>query len=170
MLEPETELGTSCDNPRDDGNQQERPILGILRDYTLDLDKKFRIRDLAYTAGMLDGEGCITGSPATEMNRAQLAVFISSSHMPVLEWLKQTYGGGTRSWNGNKKGKHVEKWYVPAKSIIPFLHLMVPFLIIKQPQAYKAMVVRHLMEVRADPIRISDGIREIQAMNQSRMI
>ena len=166
MLEPETEPGTSCDNPGNDGNQQERPTLGILRGYTLDLDKKFRIRDLAYTAGMLDGEGCITGSVPSGNKNGAIVVFISSSHMPVLEWLKQTYGGGTCNWNGNKKGKHVEKWIVPSRSIIPFLHLMVPFLIIKQPQAYKAMAIRHLLEVGAKGERIHDNVRELQAMNQ----
>lgn len=131
---------------------------------TLSLDKKFAVRDLAYTAGLLDGEGCITGY--SKGSSHYITVFISNSHLPILDWLQNTFGGGKRHWNGNKKGKRVEKWIVPAKSVTPFLKLMIPFLKIKRPQLYKAMAVRSMIERKAKDERISRAVCQLQAFNQ----
>lgn len=132
---------------------------------TLRLDKKFAVRDLAYTAGLLDGEGCITGT--SNGTRHSLMVFISSSDMPILDWLQELYGGGFRNWNSNPKGRRVEKWIIPAASVTPFLKLMVPFLKIKRAQLYKAMSIRHMIEVKKADARILRAIKQLQALNQS---
>lgn len=129
--------------------------------------KRFPVRVLAYTAGLLDGEGCITGT--TNGTQHSLFVFVGSSNHEILEWL-QGYFGGTIVWNGvdNPKWKRVEKWLVPAKSLIPFLKLMVPFLKIKQKQAYKAMSIRSMIERKAKDARICTAIKALQELNQAR--
>jgi len=129
---------------------------------TLQLDKKFAVRILAYTAGLLDGEGCITGSGH------YVQVFISGSNKEMIAWLKETYGGGYVNWNCNPRGRRVEKWMVPSKSITPFLKLMIPFLRIKRKQLYKAMSIRSMIERKADKTRIARAIQQLQALNQAR--
>lgn len=132
---------------------------------TLGLDRKFAVRDLAYTAGLLDGEGCITGT--SNGTRHSLTVYISSSDMPILGWLQKTFGGGYRCWNSNPKGRRVEKWIIPAASVTPFLKLMIPFLKIKRAQLYKAMSIRSMIEVKKDDTRIVRAIKQLQTLNQT---
>ena len=146
-------------------NPQERPEVGILRDQTLRLDRKFSVRDLAYTAGLLDGEGCITGT--SNGTQHSLMIFISSSDMLILDWLQEKYGEGSRVWNSNPKGRRVEKWLIPAKSITPFLKLMIPFLKIKRAQLYKALAIRTMIESKKSDARIARAIGQLHAMNQT---
>jgi len=132
--------------------------------HTLSLDRKFAVRDLAYVAGLLDGEGCITGS--SNGTQHYITVFISNSNMPILDWLQHLFDGGARHWNGNKKGRRVEKWIIPGKQVTPFLKLMIPFLKIKRPQLYKAMAIRSMIERKAKDERISRAICQLQSLNQ----
>lgn len=94
-------------------------------------------------------------------------IFISSSDMPILDWLQKTFGGGYRNWNCNPKGRHVEKWIIPSASVTPFLKLMIPFLKIKRAQLYKAMSIRSMIEVRKSDARIVRAIHQLQALNQT---
>jgi len=86
--------------------------------------------------------------------------------MPILGWLQDTFGGGSRVWNSNPKGRRVEKWIIPAASVIPFLKIMRPFLKIKARQLNKAMAIRHMIEVKKSDDKIVRAIEQLQAFNQ----
>jgi hypothetical protein len=172
MLERDPEPGTSCYNPGDDTNQQERLFMRILRGHTLDLDRKFPVRVLAYTAGMLDGEGSIT-TGISKHGRVSTFVGISNTDMGVLEWFQEQFGGGVIQWNGVTPGKGKKKvhyWRIPSASQTEFLKLMIPFLKIKVKQMRLMMVLRSLIERKAKPERILRRGRDIQALNKAAYI
>lgn len=107
---------------------------------------------LAYAAGFIDAEGCIHVSllrPSKANRRVtpryDLFLKVSNTDLPVLEWLKSTFGGAIvkhHSRNENRVGNKWSTawhWQVSGKSAQDCLELMLPYLKIKKQQAIAAV-------------------------------
>ena len=95
---------------------------------------------LAYTAGIVDGEGCISiyrkRATCKRGYTLSLKVVVVNTEEWLCQWLKMQFGGnvGCRK-KGTWARKHQWGWYLYANKAIAFLGLILPYLKIKRSQA-----------------------------------
>jgi hypothetical protein len=119
--------------------QSPAPIRGSINDLS--------IPELAYIAGILDGEGCI--SIIRQVNRHRnssvwfyLRIRIASNHRGMLEWLQARLGRGTNILRmtaprpGHRQGWQLDLTHWRAADLLVKLN---PFMIIKKSQAELAL-------------------------------
>lgn len=102
--------------------------------------------DLAYTAGLLDGEGCITleapGVSSTGVQKAgRVRILVYMSTPDVLAWLKETFGGCfyERKTTRAPTRKPVHHWGLSGQSAAILLERLEPYFRVKQSQARVAI-------------------------------
>ncbi len=104
--------------------------------------------DLAYLAGILDGEGkisIVTNNSGKYRNgkrrkRMQLLVFITNSNEWLINWVFFNFGGTI--YKPKKKQsfyKQIYVWQISSAKALGFLKLILPYLKIKKPQAELAI-------------------------------
>lgn len=99
--------------------------------------------DLAYTAGIMDGEGSIgiarhNSSTARRGYTLELCVQVTSSDEWLCQWLRFGYGGSL-SHSSNSHGNPMWHWIIVARQAAVFLRLVLPYLKLKRPQAEVAI-------------------------------
>lgn len=99
--------------------------------------------DLAYTAGLLDGEGHIgihkskngfrKGVPRELKYSARL--MIANTNIDIMHWLQLNFGGSIAKdvRDGNRKDCY--RWQIYGNKMLEFLKLVAPYLKIKSSQA-----------------------------------
>lgn len=94
--------------------------------------------DLAYLAGLVDGEGTVSCS--TTINKKGLQVLhkqlsIFNTNLVLISWITSRFGGVVHSRQRSTKWKeeHQVKWSATEASVI--LELVLPYLVIKKEQA-----------------------------------
>lgn len=83
--------------------------------------------DLAWCAGFIDGEGCIT------CTSSGVVVKVSHTHLPSLQFLQKMFGGSVKERSGKNKKAWV--WYVCGDTAKECLKTIRPYLREKLPQA-----------------------------------
>lgn len=95
--------------------------------------------ELAYVAGIVDGEGCITVTQGSMCNdghkRHDLFVCVWNNNKELINWLQSQMGGSSygRNQGGNRKDNYC--WRLTSKKALRFLLLLYPYLRVKKPQA-----------------------------------
>lgn len=103
------------------------------------------IEELAYTAGIIDGEGCISiDQVSTNQQRKvrhfQVSVVVNNTSEWLTLWLWATYGGNTiKPRQRNPKHKLLYGWRLNSQEAIEFLESILPYLYIKKLQAKLAI-------------------------------
>lgn len=105
-------------------------------------DSTHSAENLAYMAGMIDSEGCIAIAKddyyATPWHKLQLSV--SNTDKPLMDWLKAEFGGFVCNVKRyDDKHKHGYQWYITQDGAAELLKNLMPYLVIKQEQAYLAV-------------------------------
>ena len=101
--------------------------------------------DLAYTAGLIDGEACITleapGRAASGQWKAGRAkVEVAMITPDVLRWLHETFGGTFRDRKYRQPGQRpIYGWCVTGKQVGLLLERLLPYFKVKEPQARVAI-------------------------------
>ena len=110
--------------------------------------------DLAYAAGIIDGEGHIALSKYVEKgNRARrrrsgLSVYgfhiaVMMTEPSAVQWLHKTFGGSFKPYPHKRcKGGMVWRWAVCGDSCASLLQVLLPYLKTKQKQAEVALEFR----------------------------
>ena len=106
--------------------------------------------DLAYIAGIVDGEGCIQINYRQQCHSYDCQVSVVNTKQWLIEWLKFSFGGRTvtvkrKETEGNKKDCF--RWYARTYEALPFLESIYPYLRLKKPQAEIAI---KFLKVRKD--------------------
>lgn len=123
---------------------------------------KMKRTDLAYAAGIIDGEGCIglyTNSRKAALPSYQMSVRVRTTDGWLCQWLALSFGGGTffDEHIGNRKDQWV--WFLTGNKALPFLELVLPYLRLKKPEAELAI---HFQSVRKGRGRaMNDGERAL---------
>ena len=91
--------------------------------------------DLAYTAGIMDGEGCIY-IYKEKNNIYEMRVSVGSTDEWLPMWLKLVYGGTARLKRpASDNWSALWEWCIRTKEAMLFLNLILPYLHLKRPQA-----------------------------------
>lgn len=96
--------------------------------------------ELGYTAGIIDGEGCINMKEVfdTQMtkNYYRLRVFVVNTKEELLVWLYKNFGGHINiSKSKNKNHNTMYTWIIYGKEAEDFLICIYKYLILKKKQA-----------------------------------
>ena len=99
--------------------------------------------DLAYTAGIIDGEGSIGIAKQKRKTCKRgysfiLYVQVNSSDEWLCQWLKFAFGGSI-SHSINNAGNPMWHWIIGNRQALAFLRLVTPYLNLKKPQAELAI-------------------------------
>lgn len=101
---------------------------------------------LAYIAGLFDGEGCVSISktwPKDRLNpRYKLCVTIANTNPKPLIIIKKLYGGYIYIGNKSPGRKILYTWKIATKSTERFLGDILPYLIIKKEEVELALIHR----------------------------
>lgn len=128
--------------------------------------KNLNSTDIAYLAGLFDGEGNINiyqlkaGKSGRVTNSYELSVAIYNTHRPVIDWLYENFGGyvQTKSYGKTNSFKSHWKdnytWKIGANKALEFLEMVRPFLRIKDQQADVAIKFQFAKSHRK---RVRDG-------------
>lgn len=101
---------------------------------------------LAYIAGLIDGEGHI-GSPA---GRKMFSVSIANIYTPLMTWLVETMGGGYSTSKDPRAREPCHLWVIYAtRNVAALLRAVRPYLIIKADRADEVLA---LMEQKYPPV------------------
>jgi hypothetical protein len=91
--------------------------------------------ELAYAAGIVDGEGCI--SFHTGETYSIMVVVVNTSEW-LVQWLQTSFGGAVYHRHGeceSRGWKPIHHWTIASEEALGFLKLVYPYLRLKKPQA-----------------------------------
>lgn len=98
--------------------------------------------DLSYTAGLFDGEGCISFSRRTRLSggyRYSLSVSVEMSDEESIDFLQTTFGGNKMFYDREGK-KRLFRWTKASlNDVRDFLVLIEPYVKYKRPQVMAAI-------------------------------
>lgn len=90
---------------------------------------RMRVSEKAYAAGIIDGEGCITG------NRSGLRVVVSTTTVEMVEWLEERFGGAICTMRKQPPRRDQWQWSIYGRNASRFLDTILPYLVVKRDQA-----------------------------------
>lgn len=108
--------------------------------------------ELAYAAGLIDGEGCITIDKPGGVDRLTkyrtpragliLRVRVYNSNEAMITWLHTRFGGTAKKAKYKQKAYHLDQWYwqLLGKNAAAFLQQIHPFLVAKKTEAEFALL------------------------------
>lgn len=107
--------------------------------------------ELAYLAGIIDGEGFVSVRQQEERNRLSMQVGMITTDLPMIEWVHSRFGGKVYHRPPNQKHpnwKPKYEWRMSATLIDILIPEIRPYLIIKAHHADLLMNLRELYKVR----------------------
>lgn len=121
---------------------------------------------LAYFAGIIDGEGTIY---IQQRNRPDAIDYfprfqIVNTDHNLMDWIQKTFGGLLYTKNRskhNKKWRTQYEWYTTRKIIDVLLPLVIPYLIVKKPQAEIMLIFRQTFKKRIN-LKVSHEVQSIR--------
>lgn len=111
--------------------------------YNIQKEYKMTKQELAYTAGIIDGEGSISivkaktcKSKTTQRGYLlELKVGVSNTDERLVRWLKKRYGGCiVKRRVANPRWKDYWEWRVQTAQAVHFLEMIQPWVLLKQQQ------------------------------------
>jgi len=118
--------------------------------------------DLAYAAGIFDGEGCIYIAGKGHEQAWQLRCFLHMAGIYMPQLFQFHFGGKFRKEKRKTKGGYeTYKWVVNDNQALRFLEVLLPYLKLKRPQAELGIQSQKRKAERPKGQRLSD--KEIAA-------
>lgn len=112
------------------------------------------VAELAYAAGVVDGEGCITIRLSSRVKAGRpsmvhaLALAVSSIDKPLTDWLCERFGGYCSTRTPKRALKEVHTWRCESKTAANVLRVIRPYLLIKAAQADIALEFQAIIPPR----------------------
>ena len=99
--------------------------------------------DAAYSAGIIDGEGCIRLQPKT----FGLDISVGNTELDLLIWLRDRWGGKIYSNSRHTTNRYLNSkpffhWRVNGPDGFVFLESILPYMVIKNKRAEKALELK----------------------------
>lgn len=87
------------------------------------------VEDLAYAAGLFDGEGSIMLRPRRPRNNGTLIVSMSNTDASLIGWLKDRWGGFAKPYRMQGNRKPAWSWCLAARAAAAFLMEIQPYVV-----------------------------------------
>ena len=126
--------------------------------------------ELAYIAGIVDGEGYI-GISADHRKRNpgrpcwRLRVAVTNTNEWLVQYLKFSIGGGVITLKNSKNPKPCYQWEIKHGKAADFLKLILPYLQLKRPQA--EIAIKFQASVTKSTRKLTEGqlaVREAEML------
>lgn len=130
---------------------------------------KWNETTIAYLAGIIDGEGCISiQNPGGKTHTLRL--YVMNTHKPLIDFLYQTFGGFQYSRKReNKNWKIRHEWFVDRDTIDEILPRIYPYLINKKEHCEIAIEFRKTFPKTRNYHKIPDHLVKIRIDCHSRL-
>ena len=118
--------------------------------------KEYLSTDIAYLAGIIDGEGCIyignfSNNPKTGEPYHQTNMQVTSTDQPLIDWLVVTFGGlfskRTAKQHSINSRKQAYMWTASGERLTHLCELILPFLKIKTRQCEIMLKMRKTYDI-----------------------
>ena len=106
--------------------------------------------DIAYLAGIVDGEGCISVMRLSRGNRSSATfmarISVAMTSEKIVRWIKATTEVGTVHVKCHQPGRKKQwLWLVNSRNAVGLLRTLLPFLKLKKPQARNAVALQRVL-------------------------
>ena len=102
--------------------------------------------DLAYFAGIIDGEGCFAMHQQPVGHVFALQLQIGNTSPQLMEWIRSKFGGSVNlEKRNNPRHKPVFRWLATADSLDAIVPAIIPFLVVKKAQAELFLAYRRTL-------------------------
>lgn len=117
--------------------------------------KDYSVAELAYMAGIIDGEGSIyignfSSNPKTGTLHYQTNMEVTNTDKGLIDWLISTFGGRCNYYTAKQTPKNsrraVYRWIASGERLTDICHKMLPYLVIKKRQAEIMIEMRKTYE------------------------
>jgi len=107
------------------------------------IEKEYAVAQLAYLAGIIDGEGSIyignfSKNPKTGAKYYQTNIEVTNCDINLMNWLTQTFGGRVYKYSEKQKPKNNRqdyyRWIVTGNCLTHLCKILLPYFIIKKRQ------------------------------------
>ena len=113
--------------------------------------------DLAYFAGILDGEGCFA-LRRRRGSKFDCNVLVANTDLRLISWLQTHFGGRIDFESRTPPQKNLWHWTTSSHSLTELLEAVLPFLVIKRDRAELMLAYRATLAPRAQKTRHSAGV------------
>lgn len=119
------------------------------------IPKDYTVAQLAYLAGIMDGEGCFVigayaHNPQTGTPHFHTTMQVSSTDECLIDWLVGNFGGKKSFYTAKQTPKNsrraVYRWTQWSDGVKHLCQVMMPYLIIKAEQAHVMIEMRNTFE------------------------
>jgi hypothetical protein len=142
--------------------------------------KEYSIAQMAYLAGIIDGEGSIyignfSSNPKTGSKYYQTNIEVTNSDKPLMDWIVETFGGRLHKYTAKQTPKNSRRsywrWIATGERVTHLTQILLPYLITKKPQAEIMIKMRETYKPKNGVIRGVQGIavldKELLDLRQS---
>jgi hypothetical protein len=119
------------------------------------IPKEYTIAQLAYLAGIIDGEGSITigcyaFSKKTGVPHFHTKIEVTSTDKVLIDWLADNFGGGKSTYTDKQMANNCKRrpfrWTIHSDRVKHLCECTLPYLIIKKEQAQIMIDMRNTFE------------------------
>lgn len=117
--------------------------------------KNYTIAQIAYLAGIIDGEGSIyignfSCNPKTGTPYYQTNIEVTNTDEKLIQWLVDNFGGRTNKYTHKQTPKNsrrpVYRWIISGESLTHLCPILLPYLVIKTKQCEIMIKMRKTFE------------------------
>ena len=124
------------------------------------------ITNIAYAAGLFDGEGSVdiykaSTSKASKNISLMLRVIITQKDGLIMNWLQDNFGGYVQK-NVRPDNNWVYHWDIRSKAAEDFINSIMPFVKIKKPQLELAL---EFQKKKSEYLHTLKGTQKFRALN-----
>lgn len=132
--------------------------------------RNYTIVQLAYLAGIIDGEGSIyignfSCNPKNGTPYYQTNMEVTNTDKALIDWLIENIGGRMNAYTAKQTPKNsrraVYRWIVSGELLTQLCHLLLPYLIIKKRQCEIMIKMRETFE-RPVAAKGSQGVTPLE--------
>ncbi len=131
------------------------------------MERNWTEAELAYFAGIVDGEGCIQLRHGVRKHIFASILTITNTDPRLIEWIRSRFGGFVYAHGaakGNRKPSY--QWVSSRGEVVTVLQAILPFMIVKRSQAelllaYRATVAKTKKtpeHVKQERFRLHDAL------------
>ena len=111
--------------------------------------------ELAYIAGIVDGEGTITISKQSKHRGAFYPrISVANTSKVLLDWLNERISGAVYVMGRNERWRTAWQLIWDKKKTIPLIEALLPYLVIKKPQAEVVLLLNKFNKEALDKFSI----------------